>query len=443
MLLNFRRLLQSTALQLILLNYVQVVISFAASVFFANTLDSNAYGIYCSYLFLAGIVGSFIAFGADKTLVRDMVQSSEPKNVFIASMYGRVGIFSLCLLCTVVVSTFISKQGEEYLLGMVVFIAGATALAPTAAYDVSKRMTPIQISFFCERFLFIATAVFILLLQPIRDHLFCVSILLALNVFIKLFVLAWQWAFCGITFCRPDIKIWKSSWKIIVQNIPVLIASFSGLMYWNVCPLLLRYMQGASEVALYSVAFQFASLIIICQSQILRTVIPGISEFFKPSRSRGAVVTEYFRIVRKGLVLTGILCITVFIGASFVVERFYEPEYRDVVFTMIPLMFFLLLYWPSMVASQCLLASGGEKEYGRINVKTLVVGLVVCPFLCVNFGSIGVAVGVCVRELINVFCYTRTLFLRHEKNLTNKQFTLSPKTRDRNTCKLNANTRAA
>ena len=56
-----------------------------------------------------------------------------------------------------------------------------------------------------------------------------------------------------------------------------------------------------------------------------------------------------------------------------------------------------------MVASQCLLASGGEKEYGRINVKTLVVGLVVCPFLCINFGSIGVAVGVCVRELINVF----------------------------------------
>ena len=34
---------------------------------------------FTAAIFLAGIVGSFIAFGADKTLVRDMVQSSEPK----------------------------------------------------------------------------------------------------------------------------------------------------------------------------------------------------------------------------------------------------------------------------------------------------------------------------------------------------------------------------
>ena len=110
-----------------------------------------------------------------------------------------------------------SKQGEGYLLGMVVFLHCATALAPTAAYDISKRMTSIQISFFCERVLFIATAVFIILLQPIRDHLFYVSILLALNVFIKLLVLAWQWAFCGITFCRPDIKYGNHRGKLLFK----------------------------------------------------------------------------------------------------------------------------------------------------------------------------------------------------------------------------------
>ena len=185
MLLKFRRLLKSTALQLVLLNYVQVVISFAASVFFANSLDTNAYGIYCSYLFLAGIVGSLIAFGADKTLVRDMIQSSAPDRVLIASAYTRLSLFCLALFGVFIFSTFMPNKNELWLLSIAVFIAGATALAPTAAYDVSKQMIRIQLSVFIERLIFVVSAVLILLQRPYQDPVLDVLVLLAINLCMK------------------------------------------------------------------------------------------------------------------------------------------------------------------------------------------------------------------------------------------------------------------
>ncbi len=411
MLLKFRRLLKSTALQLVLLNYVQVVISFAASVFFANSLDTNAYGIYCSYLFLAGIVGSLIAFGSDKTLVRDMIQSSAPDRVLIASAYTRLSLFCLALFGVFIFSTFMPNKNELWLLSIAVFIAGATALAPTAAYDVSKQMIRIQLSVFIERLIFVVSAVLILLQRPYQDPVLDVLVLLAINLCMKVMVLAWQWAFCGITFCWPDKNLLKLAAKGFQQNAPVVLAGISALIYMNACPLLLRYTNGSSEVAIYSVAFQFVSLIIICQSQLLRTFIPSISNLLKSDDiSTTTVLAEYRRICRHGLMLTGALCAVVFMASAFVITWFYKPEYQPAVLTMLPLLLFAIFYWPAAVGGQFVLGAGAAKDYGRINIQTLSVGLAVGPLLCVYCGASGEAFDICIREFINLFLYRKCLY---------------------------------
>ena len=419
MLLNFRRLLKSTVLQLVLLNYAQVVISFAASVFFANSLDTNAYGIYCSYLFLAGIVGSLIAFGADKTLVRDMIQSSAPDKVLIASAYTRLSLFCLALFGVFISSTFMPNKNELWLLSIAVFIAGATALAPTAAYDVSKQMIRIQLSFFLERLIFVGSAVLILLQRPYQDPVLDVLILLGINLCVKVMVLAWQWAFCGIAFRWPDKILLKLAAKGFRQNAPVVLAGISALIYMNACPLLLRYTNGSSEVAIYSVAFQFVSLIIICQSQLLRTFIPGIANLLRSDGiSTTLVLTEYRRICHHGVILTGALCTVVFMASAFVITLFYKPEYQPAVLTMLPLLLFAILYWPAMVGGQFVLGAGVAKDYGRINMQTLSIGLLVGPLLCVYCGASGVAFGICIREFMNLFLYRKCLYRFFNARLT-------------------------
>lgn len=256
-------------------NYGQAAVGFLVNFYLARTLGAEGYGLVSYGLVIATVVYTVVNFGAERTLVRDLVQREDKARVLTASLALRalLGLVVALVVGTAVLATGASRE-KSLVVVLCTLAACFWASYPVAWFDAHYRMHHQALLTLGERVLY-GIGVFALVRSASLAEAVVVASLLLATRAISLI------AQLGVT--RRSVRfdagqLGLNAKGLLRGNAYIVAAALANLMisHWN--QLSLESRLSLEHLGYYSLAFQLIAVVTLLQNQVLRFFAPRVAE---------------------------------------------------------------------------------------------------------------------------------------------------------------------
>ncbi len=377
------------ALLLVVFNYAQAGISFLVNFWLARKLGAAEYGVLGYGLLVGQICTIVIGFSSERTLVRDLVQSSDRNAMLSASLVLR-GLMALLVVGYCVVWALVSDTLDDKAIPMLLCSCwGAfSALTSRGWLDSQYQMHIHAAVQLAERACY-AVCVVVLVIYAFEGHY---SIVAAACLLIARFAsLLVEWGFALRTF-RPRLTLVRENLKFLVQqNSLILAAAIANLFMTHANQLQLERYFGTSELAAYQIAWQVILMVQLFQSQMVRLLAPRTAELTDVANSSGAIRGVLLRYMGYMLAASALLLVPVVVVAPWIIAAVLSEEYLAAVPILRILAVWALLYGPGLVLNQFLLGLRLQKTYFVIVILAGAAALGLGQLFVPTYGANSVA----------------------------------------------------
>ena len=386
-------------LTLSVLNYAQAAVGFAINFYLAWRFGAAVYGLI-SYGIVAGsIVYTVVNFGAERTLVRDLIQKSDPQRILTASLLFR---FSLGLLLTIllflVLPLFISEPEKIHIVLVSALASLFWASAPVAWFDAKYKMHHHASITLVERLIYGLLIVFAMTDRSTGAALSVITFLFitrAASTVFQLFVVGRTVRF-DVTGLSRNVK-WLAS-----GNVLIVLAALANLMisHWN--QLVLEHELSSASLGYYALAFQIIAIVTLLQNQILRIFFPKIASL----TSEGADFTKArsamprYALFSAGLSLA--IVIPIYLLAPRLITLAYPAEFQASLAPLKYLCIWVVFNGGARVINAFLINLRLDRGFFLCAVGASVVAVILGRPLITAHGAPGVAMALLVSHPISV-----------------------------------------
>jgi len=391
------------------LNYCQAVVGFAVNFYLARRLGAAGYGLV-SYGLVAGTIAyTVINFGAERTLVRDLVQRSDPDRVLTASLVMRflIGVAVVAVLALVLPQVIADVQKMRIVL-ICTLASVFWAVAPVGWFDTKYRMHHHALITLCERSVY-AVLVFIVVLQRGADSVIGVVLCLLLtrlaSTAAQLLIVGRQVAF-DVTDLRSNIR-WLMS-----GNVLIVLATLSNLLisHWN--QLALEHRLSSSQLGMFALAFQITAVITLLQGQVIRLFVPRIAELTGKDGDAALARRSVVRYAAFCAALSLVIVVPLYLLAPRVITGLFPPEYAGSVAPLRILCLWSVIYGGGRVINAFLVNLRLNRELLMCSVGGGIVSVALGWLLIPLQGPAGVALALLVGHPVSIFA--QGFFVRRE-----------------------------
>ena len=323
-------------------NLAVMGLSFAATVVMTHRMSQSDYGAVTLGTSVAAIVALVTRLGADRLLVRDILQHPNQENDYVMTSYFLRGIASLLSLVAVVVITQSKIIAPDWPLNVVVvfvLFGCLSGLLPLEIYDAHGRMRQSGVIFFWTNALYVLGVFVLLFLGPLVFHqaIYVAWIRLG-SVVLGLVV--------QIGFARHFVSLLP--WAQIKRMLPLIAATYVGVALPSIgSTIMVQYpsihlasVQGTAAVAPYGIAMLLASVLALVFLQLGRVLNPDLVRIVRPTATRGVVARFTAKYLAVTISSSAILCGIAYFAAPLVFDLFFPPTYSSGI-----LVFRILLAW--------------------------------------------------------------------------------------------------
>ena len=305
-------------------NYLQAALGFAINFFLANRLGAAGYGLLSYGIVLGTVLYTLVNFGAERTLVRDLVQGEDRHATMTASLILRMILALVVLALVTGVVRIVDLPGQKR--SVILLCTGAAmfwSCAPVAWFDAHYRMHQQAWIAFAEK-VFYGALVLWGLTRPEGATAVTVAafLLLARSASLTAQLLAARRTW------RPTLNglVGQLRW-LGRQNVFIVLAALANLAlsHWN--QLLLEHRLSTAALGYYALAFQMISIVVLLQNQIVRILFPRVAELVRDGADPDLARRKLKVYVAGGWVLSALLMIPLLVAAPWVLRRFFSPDY--------------------------------------------------------------------------------------------------------------------
>ncbi len=247
------------------------------SIFVARYLGPEKYGILKYSLSLIAFMGTFVYLGLSGIVIRDIVsrpgeQHNTLGSTFLIKMIG--GVFAFTVLMVINYST--SKQNVEFWVLTVIGLSLFFRPFETIDFWFHSR-TESKYSALAKSLSFFISSTVQILLVVIGASLIAFAAATFLNYFLAAVLLV-----IFYFYQKQSIFSWNASFskskELIGQSWILVISGFLAMVYLKIDQLMLRWLIGADEVGIYSVAVSLSEAWYFIPYAITLSVYPKLIE---------------------------------------------------------------------------------------------------------------------------------------------------------------------
>ena len=374
--------------------YLAAAISFGVQFWLAKTLGAATFGTFTFGILIANVLEVLILFGSDRTLIRDLVQSDKPLEVFWLANKLKAIVASFAIpLAALYLLTNSEGWDTTLLLTCMLGLTGCVkAFTPSSWFDFRGKLANQVGIVLIEKILFaglVFASVFFLESTPTMTTVtsaFCISVIVGISL---------EW----IRRPHGPESISATKFKTLtmqgmaIGNLPIALAALGNLGMTHINQLTLKSSLGPVALANFAIAFQVARISNLFFSQFGRFFGPKIARVATVFESRPRFVMQsLFKIAAIAFACSLSLSVTLYFGGWFLISNFLPPSYEPAVTILIFLCAWCAFFGPATVVNRFIVSLHMKQIYftcatvfGAISVA---LGYVLIP----RFGGSGAAI---------------------------------------------------
>jgi len=395
-----KRRLGKTAAWLLAFRFLQAGLAALISLWLARTLGAEEYGQLGYGLVVSAFVLTFVNFGTDVTLVRDLVQSDDTAATLTASTVQRLVLASCVSVGIVAWSCFFgSGPGNTWAVVICAVWGVMGGLLPTAWYDYRYRMHHHAAIGFSEKILFAIAVVGLIGFFGKGNGAIVAAICLLASRVVSFVV---QWGQTCLTF-RPTTRNLRATLRSMSgANAWIFGAALTSLLITHANQLVLRHEHGAAELAHFFLAFQVISLLQLGQGQIARLLHPHVAELTTTRHSASSVRARMVRYCAWSVLLTMPVVVLLAIFAPFLIRACLTAEFEASILPLRILCLWGLVFAPALVINAFLVGFRLNSHFLGVTVVVGMVSVVLGQLLIPQYGAAGVATVLVLSQSLSV-----------------------------------------
>ncbi len=406
-------------------NYVQAAVGFVVNFYLANRLGAEQYGLLSYGLVLGTVLYTLVNFGAERTLVRDLVQGRDEHAVMTASLIlrGSLAVAALIVLVAVVGAADLPRPRRLVVLG-----CGTAALfwacGPVAWFDAHYQMHRQALIALAEKILYA-----VLVIAVFSRGLGATAVVPAsLLLVTRGLSLATQLAVARRTW-KPDTRDLRRHLRWLAAGSAVIVlAALANLLisHWN--QLVLEHRLSTARLGYYALAFQMIAVVTLLQNQVVRLFFPRIATLVDAGADPVLAGRKLRHYAAFGWGLSLAVVVPLLLAAPWVVDRFFTTDYRQALAPLRILGVWAVFYGGARLINAFLVNLRLDRQYLWCSLgaglASVALGLVLVP----RYGEVGVAMALLISHPMT----TAAQWFFIEQELKRRRLVAAPDTEVRN-----------
>ncbi len=398
-----RKVAKNTGL-LVIASLFTSIMAFIWTLFTANYLGAEGFGILSAAIALTSIFGIIADLGLSTYTIREVAR--EPKQT--GKYFATVSIIKLFLSFLSFVSLIFVAFIKNYnwlSFQVLIYIAVYTILTSftslcNAIFQAHERMEFQTIGSIINSALLLVSIV--VSIYILKGDVVLISMGYMLT---SIVTLLYSLIVIIIKFDKPvfdfDLIFYKDTFK---YALPFGVTAIFTTIYFWIDTVMLSFIQGDISVGLYNASYKLLNVLTSIYAVYMAAIFPVMSRFFV--KSKDALKFTYHRSI-KYLLLIGIpIAVGVTVLAKEIIFFIYSPEYLDSVFSLQILMWAVVFMYVNGLTSNLLNSCNKQLIVTKITcigaIFNIVINLIIIPLL----GFIGASISTVLTEFLIFIVFT-------------------------------------
>ncbi|MCA9174031.1 MAG: lipopolysaccharide biosynthesis protein [Planctomycetales bacterium] len=375
-------------------NYLVAIISGGINFYLAARLGEDGYGYYSYAMLISTFVFMVASFGAERTLVRDLIQSEHRSSVMTASIVLRMLIGAVATVAALIWLMAGGGVGGVWTGSMGILLGLAIAWSPNAWFDANREMHVVSLLQLAEKVL-AGVAIVALVGSGPQYALAAIASVAVLRVVNS--VVQWSLVRRQTRLDFRDERLWREAHGLWVDNRFVFLATFAMMLTYSGQMLLAK--QGAANFGQFTLALQVITFMVVGQNQLARLFAPRAAEMTAAGCPGQATRRELMRQLAMVSIASLCLVAPVFFAGPWLIDLFLPGRYEHAGTLLQILCLYGFACGPALVINRFTIGLRQERWFFVIAVTRGALSLALYPLAVPLWGAYAVAWGYFINHL--------------------------------------------
>lgn len=392
-----QRIAKNTSV-LIVSQIITYVFGFFITIYAANYLGANGFGILSLALSITAIFGIISDMGLSTLLVREVARDKSLMNKYVSNTILMRIILSFIAWGMIILTVNIFNYPQVtvnviYILTLSIVIGSINGVL-SAVFQANEKMEYLSLSSIIGSvILFLGTLIGV---YNNLDIYFFASIYLISGIitFIYLIIIyLWKYPFKF----EIDLSFWKPSLK---EAWPFGVTSLSGMLYTYIDSIMLSVLQGTEVVGWYSAAYKLMLITLFIPNAINGAIFPVMSKFYISSKDSLKLIYErYFKYMI-------IFAIPIGVGTTLLADKIilliFKEGFTQSIIALQILIWTIVLTFAGAAFVQLLQSINKQLIITKISGICVIINILLNLVLIPKFSYIGASFATVITEIVLV-----------------------------------------
>lgn len=370
----------------------------------ANVLGAAAFGIYSYYLAIGEIGSNIVRYGRHKTMLRELVQYPDRRNITITYTVW-ISIINLILfLATIIV--FHNQMDIQLSIVAILLILSPCLISLDfqPVYESFRLISWHSIYYLIQKILFIVGVWAILLLNN-RLSIGNAAIILFLSWIIVVVIQYWE------VIHQLHINIFKQFkirdlFRFYKSGFIIAVVCVLGCAFGPIIQMIMKQSSNEISVGLYAACLQLLTIAKFILNQMARVGNPKMAEIcmvgYDKQRKRSFLRKYIFIMILSVLPFV----IPMFICPDLIVKSLFSSEYLEISSALPICAVYLILSSIGAVFNQFLVSYRADKIYIIFYSIAAIVSIIIAVLMIPYYGFLGGVLAFCISDGLASILYT-------------------------------------
>ncbi|RGM44879.1 MULTISPECIES: oligosaccharide flippase family protein [Bacteroides] len=370
----------------------------------ANILGAAVFGIYSYYLAIGEIGSNIVRYGRHKTMLRELVQYPDKRNITITYTVW-ISIINLILfLATIIV--FHNQMDIQLSIVAILLILSPCLISLDfqPVYESFRLISWHSIYYLIQKILFIV-GVWVILLINNRLSIGNAAIILFLSWIIVVVIQYWE------VIHQLHINIFKQFkirdlFRFYKSGFIIAVVCVLGCAFGPIIQMIMKQSSNEISVGLYAACLQLLTIAKFILNQMARVGNPKMAEIcmvgYDKQRKRSFLKKYIFIMILSVLPFV----IPMFICPDLIVKSLFSSEYLEISSALPICAVYLILSSIGAVFNQFLVSYRADKIYIIFYSIAAIVSIIIAVLMIPYYGFLGGVLAFCISDGLASILYT-------------------------------------
>lgn len=391
-----KRIVKNTSV-LFIATIIGYILGFFTTVYTAQYLGAEGFGVVSLALSLTAIFGIIIDLGLNTLTVREVARNKSLADKYISNTLLMKIILAILTFGLIILTTKIIGYSQQvnYVIYIITFsiIFGALTGVFNAVFQSYEKLEYQSIGT-------ILNAVLMLVGVLIAVHLHLNILAFAFIYFIStMVVLAYSGIIYSWKFVLPKINIDWSFWSpTIKESLPFAMTGIFTMIYYWIDSVILSVMVGNEVVGWYNAAYRLVFIFASLYSVYMVSIFPVLSGFYKTSKK--SIKIAYERSFKYMLIVNLPIAIFITFLADKIILLIYGTGYIPSVIALQVLIWAVIFMFINTLSLNLLGSVNRQVVVAKIAASGAILNIILNLLLIPEFSYIGSSVATVATELL-------------------------------------------